>query len=318
MTGEDLGLPPGFIWVVVLGFGAILGSFLNVVIHRLPRIEGYWADVFPRVDLPVLNRHPIEVGDHTVAEVLPVKRDYTLAFPPSRCPKCEREIAWYDNVPVLSWLLLGGKCRGCKARISVRYPLVEGTFAAICAGLYAQYGISLYFAGMIAMAAALVAIFWIDVDFMMIPDSITQPFVWAGLLFHAVFPPQWTGLSADYAIVGAAGGYLFFRAVEGVARVLLRKEGMGRGDAKLAALLGAWLGPYLLAVGLFLGFLIGSVMGVVVELVRRGFDLRAALRAMVRHETRPFPFGPSLVLGGFASVFAGGSILQWYFGLMRG
>jgi leader peptidase (prepilin peptidase)/N-methyltransferase len=314
LTGEALSLPPGFLWVVVVGFGAIFGSFLNVVIHRLPRMEGYWAELEPLMPLPVVNRHPIEVGDHTVAEPLPVVAAYTLAWPPSTCPKCETRIAWYDNVPVLSWFVLGGKCRSCKNPISFRYPLIEAATAGIFGGLYGQYGLTPVTAGMIALSAAMVAIFWIDVDFMIIPDSISLPMIWSGLLFHALLP---TGLGAARAVGGAALGYLLFRAIEEFARRVLKREGMGRGDAKLAAMMGAWLGPQLLAAGLFIGFLVGSVSGLVVEIIRRRLNFKAAWKAVLNHDTRPFPFGPSLVVGGFASMFAGDRLLNWYFGLMR-
>ena len=172
--------------------------------------------------------------------------------------------------------------------------------------------------GMMALSAAMVAVFWIDIDFMMIPDSITLPLIWTGLVFNSIVPPSLTGVGAVGAILGAAGGYLLFRLIESAARIFLKREGMGRGDAKLAAMMGAWMGPFALAVGLFLGFIIGSLAGVVVEIGRRRFDIKAAFRAVMQHETRPFPFGPSLVLGGFVSIFAGDRLLGWYVGMLRG
>lgn len=318
LSDEALGLPPGFLLVVVLGFGAILGSFLNVVIYRLPRIEGYWAEPDPVVNLPVINDHPIEVGDHTVAVPLPVRREFSLAWPASHCPRCQKPIAWYDNIPVLSWLLLGGRCRRCKAPIPVRYPLVETAVALLFGGLYVRYGLSPLALGMMALTAAMVAVFWIDVDFMMIPDAITLPFIWAGLVFHTFVPPTLTGVGSSGAVLGAAAGYLLFRGIEAAARLFLKKEGMGRGDAKLAAMMGAWMGPVALAVALFMGFIAGSVAGIVVEIGRRHFDIRAAFRAVMTHETKPFPFGPSLVVGGLASMFAGDRLLSWYLGMVRG
>lgn len=313
MSGEAIGLPPQAIWVLVLGFGAIIGSFLNVVIHRLPRIEGFWQEIKPLIPLFVINRHPIEVSDDTVVLPLPIRRTYTLSYPASHCTGCDKPIAWYDNIPVIAWLLLSGKCRNCKAAISIRYPLVEAATAILFAGLYSQYGLSVPFFGLCGLAAAMIVIFWIDVDFMMIPDSITLPMIWTGLLVHGLV----TG-AGTMAIEGAALGYLVFRGIELLALVLLKKEGMGRGDAKLAAMMGAWIGPKHLATALFLSFIIGSLAGIAVEVYRKQLNVAKALEAVWRHETQPFPFGPSLVLGGFSAMFAGDRLIAWYFGLMRG
>lgn len=317
MSGAALDLPPGFIWVVVVVFGAMVGSFLNVVIYRLPRIEGIWNATVPSVPLPVIGTHPIEVGDHTVAAPLPVNQPYSLAWPPSHCPRCQNTLAWHDNIPIASWLLLIGRCRFCNGRISLRYPLVEGTVAALFAGLYAKFGISPMTLAMMALVAAMIAILWIDLDTMIIPDSITMPMVWTGLLFCVLGELANSGMKASEGVLGAIGGYAVFRAIEAASRLWLKKEGMGRGDAKLAAMMGAWLGPKGLAVTLFVGFLVGSLAGILVELIRRQMSLKAAIRAVVNHDSTPFPFGPSLVVGGLAGIFIGPSLVDWYFGLVQ-
>ncbi len=307
-----LGLPPQAIWAAVFAFGCVLGSFLNVVIHRLPRMEGYWSLEFPRVSLPVINRHTLCVGDHSVVLPLPIRSTYNLALPPSACPACGKPIAWYDNIPVLSWILLGGRCRQCRHPISVRYPVVELAMGILVWGLYLHFGPSIRTLGLVVLVGALMVCFWIDVDFMIIPDSVTLPILWAGLIFNAVF------FRAAPAVVGAAGGYLLFRAIEGMSLLVLKREGMGRGDAKLAAMLGAWVGPAILAAGLFVGFVVGSLVGVGVEFARHRWNLRAALGAIARRETRPFPLGPSLVIGGLASIFGGDRMFAWYLGFLRG
>lgn len=307
-----LGLPPQAIWAVVFGLGCIVGSFLNVVIHRLPKMEGYWRDVMPEIPLPVRDRHPICVGDHTVAVPLNVQSRYDLAWPPSACGSCKAPIAWYDNVPVLSWILLGGRCRACKASFSIRYPLVELSTGLLFAAIEAHYGLTIRSLGLAALVGALVACFWIDVDYMILPDSITLPMIWIGLLLNAALG------HAGPAVAGAAAGYLVFRAIEEFSKRVFKRDGMGRGDAKLAAMLGAWLGPTLLAAGLFCGFVLGSMTGVVVEMARRKWNPGETVRAIAQHRTRPFPLGPSLVIGGIASLFGGDRLVTWYLGFLRG
>ena len=321
-----LGLPPQAVWAVVLGIGLILGSFLNVVIYRLPLMEGYWREIVPLVDLRVLNPHPVCVGDHTVAVPLPMHSRFNLAWPPSSCTTCGNEIAWFDNIPVVSWVLLGGRCRSCRQPISGRYPLVEAITGALFLGAYLVFGLNWLFVGSCILSAALVVCFWIDLDYMILPDSVTLPLIWTGLLFHAARSALahssgggsllWP--SPAGAILGAATGYVIFRAIETASALWLGRAGMGRGDAKLAAMMGAWLGPALLGVGLFAGFALGSLTGIVVEAARRRWNPLAALSAIFRHETRPFPFGPSLALGGAVAMFGGEHLVAWYLGLLRG
>ncbi|MBU6430565.1 MAG: A24 family peptidase, partial [Cyanobacteria bacterium REEB65] len=159
-----------------------------------------------------------------------------------------------------------------------------------------------------------------DVDYMVLPDSVTLPMIWVGLLFHVLVPAGSAANVPDArgAVLGAVAGYLAFRFIEASSRWLLGRDGMGRGDAKLAAMMGAWVGPILLVVALFAGFVIGALVGLLVEAARRRWNPVAAWRAIARHETRPFPFGPALVLGGFASIFGGEQLMAWYLGLLRG
>lgn len=264
----DFPIPGTVLWTAVLLYGAIIGSFLNVVIHRLPREE-------------------------------------SIAWPGSRCPKCETPLTWWENLPILSWLALMGKCRTCKEPISWRYPVVEATNAVLYVALLMAFGPTLQFVALAALASVLLAIFWIDIDTMLILNVLTFPGIALGLLYGGLIEGRWL------ASLGAAvAGYgLFWLISEGSAWYLKaigseHTDGMGMGDAKLAAMMGAWLGPERLVVALFMGFLLGSVIGLILK-YRAG-------------KSEPFPFGPALVVGTFAGLFVGESVWRWYMGLMVG
>lgn len=298
--------PPGFLPVAAVLFGAILGSFLNVVIHRLPIMGGYAPMAEPRVPLPTWGNHTYEIGEHTVAQPLPVRADYDLAQPGSACPACRRSIPWHDNLPVIGWLLLGGRCRHCSVAISPRYPLVEAATAAGCLAIVTQFGPTPAALAWSGFFAATMALFWIDVDTMMLPTGITFPLVWAGLAWHAL-----AGNPAG-AILATVAAYLGFRALESVAFAVFRRDALGRGDAHLAAALGAWLGPRPLAVAIAGSFVFGSLLGIAVEFVRQGYRIGATWRSIRDRQTRPFPFGPALVLGGWVAMLTGDRLLRWY------
>ena len=285
-------------WALGL-LGLAIGSFLNVVVHRLPQImeRQWWADVAGQLaDGEAWRRtfgqaRAASTGDTattltTQLEALPA---LGLARPASRCPACGHAIRWTENVPVLSWLWLRGRCSACGAGISARYPLMElltGLLFAAIAWRLGPQPTTLLWCGFAAVLVALAAIDW---DTTVLPDSMTQPLLWAGLLVSAL---GWN-LGAGAAIVGAAVGYLSLWSVYWLFKLATGKEGMGYGDFKLLAALGAWLGwQAVLPIVLF-----ASVLGAVVGI---GMKAMGALR-----EGRYVPFGPFLVGGGLLVVLLG-------------
>lgn len=260
MTIDTSNLPGAYFACAAFVFGCMIGSFLNVVIYRLPREE-------------------------------------SVVAPGSHCPRCNTPLHWYENLPVLSYLALRGKCRTCGVSISWRYPVVELTTGLLWVALVLQEGPGLRFLAEAFLVSALVAIFWIDVDTMLILDVMTWPGIAVGILFGGLVAHAW-GLH----VAAAVGGYAFFRLIEWASERMLGSPGMGRGDAKLAALMGAWLGPSGLAVALMIAFTLGSIVGL-------------ALRARAG-ESKPFPFGPAMVLGTLASLFVGAPLWNWYLGLL--
>ncbi|MCC6849144.1 MAG: prepilin peptidase [Deltaproteobacteria bacterium] len=245
----------------VFTFGAIIGSFLNVCIARLP--DGR-----------------------------------SVARPPSHCPKCRAFLAWYDNVPVLSYLLLAGRCRACHVRISAIYPAVEVLTGALAIALFLRLGPTLAFVGSFAFAAALVVITFIDLDHQIIPDVISLPGIAIGLAFSAVSPLVTPG----DALLGVLAGGGTLLAVAWTYQKLRGVEGMGGGDVKLLAMIGAFLGWQSIFVTLFVGSVIGSLIGVAMMLYE-GADTKLAI-----------PFGPFLAGGALVYLFWGERILAFYFG----
>jgi leader peptidase (prepilin peptidase)/N-methyltransferase len=246
--------------LVVAVFGAVIGSFLNVVIHRLPRGE-------------------------------------SLAFPPSNCPRCGAKIRARDNVPVLSYLLLRGRCRDCGVTISLRYPLVEALTAALCAGLWFRFGPSLSFAVYFVFLAGLVAITFIDLDHRIIPDSLSIGGVVAGFAASFVTPLGWAA-----SLIGIALGAALLLAVALGYWALTRREGMGLGDVKLLAAIGAFLGWEAVLFTVFVSSVVGSAVGVTLALCR-GSSMRLEV-----------PFGPFLAFWAGLYVFVGPRLVDWYFG----
>jgi len=247
--------------VFVFAYGAIIGSFLNVCIARLP--DGR-----------------------------------SIVRPPSHCPKCQSFLAWYDNVPILSYLVLGGRCRTCRVHISAIYPAVEVLTGALAVALFLRLGPTLAFAGYFAFAAALVVITFVDLDHQLIPDVISLPGIVVGLAFSLVSPLV-TPLDAALGVL-AGGGTLL--AVAWLYKTFRGQEGMGGGDVKLLAMIGAFLGWQSIFVTLFVGSVIGSIIGVGLMLYQRA-DTKLAI-----------PFGPFLAGGALVYLFWGDRILAFYFG----
>ena len=261
--------------------GLCIGSFLNVVIHRLPlMLERGW-----RLDS---------------AEMLGVKIDepaaISLSKPRSRCPSCGHMIAWHENIPVLGWLRLGGKCAACKTKISARYPFVEILTAALFVAVGWRFGatpVALLWCGFVAVLVALAGIDW---DTTLLPDNLTLPLLWAGLLASLL---GWTIPLAD-ALWGAIAGYLSLWSVYWLFKLTTDKEGMGFGDFKLLSALGAWLGLKMVLPIVLAASVIGAVIGIAMK-------MSAALR-----EGRYVPFGPFLAGAGLVVMFAGPErVLDW-------
>ena len=245
-------------------FGALIGSFLNVCISRLPNEE-------------------------------------SIVSPGSHCPQCQAPIRFYDNIPLLSYLLLGGKCRNCRNPISLQYPLVEGITAGMSLLLFLRFGPTLSYLVYFCFVAGLIVITVIDLYHQIIPDVISLPGIIAGLL-GALVIPQMTFLNS---IAGAllGGGSLF--AVATLYQWVFKREGMGGGDVKLLAMIGAFLGWKAVILTILLSSLIGSVIGIAIMVVK-GKDFKYAI-----------PFGPFLSLGAVIALFYGEALIQWYLGLNR-
>jgi leader peptidase (prepilin peptidase)/N-methyltransferase len=261
-------------------FGLLVGSFLNVVIYRLPRmLERQWAQECAE----------LQGKEPEAAE------PFDLVRPPSRCRQCGHAIRWHENVPVLSYLALRGKCSSCGTSIGLRYPTVELATAALFAFCASHWGFTLSAAAWCLFSAAIVALALIDWDTTLLPDDITMPLLWAGLI-AATF--GWTQIRLATAVWGAVWGYLSLWIVYQAFKLLTGKEGMGYGDFKLFAALGAWFGWQALVPIILMASVIGAVIGIVMK-------LSASLR-----EGRYVPFGPFLALAGLTGmVFGPGAIL---------
>ena len=268
-----MGLGIGLDAAIVAGvLGLLVGSFLNVVIHRLPRMmEREWA-----ADCAEFSGQPAPEQDR-----------FDLLVPRSRCPHCGHAIRWYENIPVLSWLVLRGKCSACKAPIGLRYPVVELVTAAFFFLCGWRWGLTLQAAAWAAFAALLICLFLIDMDTQILPDDLNYMLLWLGLLAAAA---GWTVPLAS-AVWGAALGYGVFWVIFQLYRLATGKQGMGYGDFKLLAALGAWLGAeYLLAI-ILLSSIVGAVIGVLLIVVGR-----------LANKDIPMPFGPYLAGAGLLAL----------------
>jgi leader peptidase (prepilin peptidase) / N-methyltransferase len=270
---------------VLLGLlGLLVGSFLNVVIHRLPKMmERQWARECAALNAP-----------EGAEQETPADR-YNLMVPRSACPHCGHAIRWFENIPVLSYAVLRGRCSACKAPISPRYPLIELATGLLFAWCGWQWGATVQALLWCGFAAAIVALAAIDWDTTLLPDDITLPLLWAGLLASAL---AWSPVPLRDAVWGAVGGYLSLWLVYWAFKLVTGKEGMGYGDFKLFAALGAWFGWQALVPIILMSSVIGAVVGIGIKLVGR-------LR-----EGGYVPFGPFLALAGLtAMVFGPGAIL---------
>ena len=276
---------------IALGvLGLVVGSFLNVVIHRLPKMmERQWE------------RECAEfVGEEFRGEELHETKPYSLAFPGSHCPSCGAEITALQNIPVLSYLFLRGRCANCGVAISVRYPLVELLTAAIWILCGLSFGVSNALAAAMFLTGVLIALTAIDLDHQLLPDSLTLPLLWVGLLINI----DATFVSLESAVLGAVFGYLCLWSVYWLFKIITGKEGMGYGDFKLLAALGAWFGLSALPTIVLLSSLVGAVIGIALIVTGRQ-----------RRET-PMPFGPFLAGAGLIHLFYPDVLIGWIAGVV--
>ncbi|HUL80935.1 MAG TPA: A24 family peptidase [Gammaproteobacteria bacterium] len=270
--------------------GLVAGSFLNVVAYRLPiMMELAW-----RAQAAELDTHALPVPAHAKAE------RFDLAWPPSTCPHCGRRIAAIHNVPVLSFLALRGRCAGCGARISARYPVVEAVAAALGVAVAYTFGPSWHTVAALGFTWSLLALTLIDLDHKLLPDSITLPLLWAGLVIAAApigGRPLFTDLHSS--VIGAVAGYLSLWVVYQLFKLITGKEGMGYGDFKLLAAIGAWVGWQKLPLVILASAAVGSIVGV-------------ALIAGGRSRHVPIPFGPYLAAAGWIALLWGEPLIRLY------
>ena len=268
-------------------FGLLVGSFLNVVIHRLPKMmEREWHANCLEL------QGKLELQNKEVLS----QTKYNIVTPRSACPKCGHNISALENIPVISWLMLSGKCKSCKTSISLRYPLIEAITGALIGAVAYKYGFTAttFFAWIFVFA--LVTLTFIDFDTQLLPDDITLPLLWLGLIFN--FNGGFTDLKS--AVLGAIFGYLILWSVYWAFKLVTGKEGMGYGDFKLLAAIGAWFGWQMLPAVILLSSVVGAIIGIGL-IVFKGKEGGTAI-----------PFGPFLALGGIAALFYGAQLVQLY------
>jgi leader peptidase (prepilin peptidase)/N-methyltransferase len=276
--------PVAFI-AAVSAISLAVGSFLNVVIHRLPKmLEREW-----RAESAALQGTEVEPGPR-----------YNLIVPRSQCPSCGHVLSAIENIPLLSYLALRGKCHACKARIPLRYPLVETLTVVFSAFIAWHYGYGWQALAALGFTWALLAAAFIDLDTYYLPDNITLPLLWGGLLVNL------GGTFADLqaAVIGAAAGYLVLWSVFWAFKLLTSKEGMGYGDFKLAGAIGAWLGWKLLPAVILIASVAGAVIGILMIVLGR------------RERNVPIPFGPFLAIAGIVAMLWGNALVDYYLRLL--
>jgi leader peptidase (prepilin peptidase)/N-methyltransferase len=269
--------------VVASVVGLCVGSFLNVVIHRLPKI---------------LDRGWREQCAELSGSPAPKLPRYNLIAPRSHCPACEHRIAWYENVPVASYLFLRGRCSACQAPISQRYPVVELLTAALTVAAVIRFGATPAAVAGAVLLWSLIALTFIDFDTQLLPDNITLPLLWAGLVANvAGFLP---GVSLRDAVIGAIAGYLLLWTIYWLFKLIRGKEGMGYGDFKLLAALGAWLGWQMLPLIVLLSSVVGAAIGL------------SLVAFKGRDHQIPLAFGPYLAIAGAIALFFGKPLIALY------
>ncbi|MFB0936592.1 MAG: A24 family peptidase [Propionivibrio sp.] len=276
---------PGLFPVLCGILGLLVGSFLNVVIHRLPKMmEREWQCQCAELR----------------GEEAPSVEPLSLATPRSRCPDCGHRISALENIPIISWLILRGKCSACHAAISPRYPVVEAITGLLTAFAAMHFGFGWSALGAIVFIWSMIALTFIDFDTKYLPDAITFPLLWCGLLLNV--SGTYTDLAS--AVIGAMAGYLSLWSVYWAFKLATGKEGMGYGDFKLLAALGAWQGWQMLPLIILLSSFVGAIVGILlIVLTKRGRDI-------------PIPFGPYLATAGLLALFWGKELTAYYLRLV--
>ncbi|WP_201593834.1 prepilin peptidase [Psychrobacter fulvigenes] len=279
--------------VVFALLGLCVGSFLNVVIHRIPlMMVASWRQecsqfMSQQADMPL---------EHTsvLTQVVSGDAPITLSTPASRCPHCAHKIRWYENIPLISWLVLRGRCSDCQAPISIRYPIVEFVTALLSALVIYQFGVTAAGVSALVLVWTLITLTGIDFDTQLLPDRLTFPLAGLGL---AVNSQSWF-VSPTESIWGLLLGFLSLWVVVKIFYLITKKHGMGQGDFKLLAVMGAWLGPMMLPLIILLSSLLGSIVGII--LMRK------------QGESKPFAFGPYIAIAGIIALLYGSDIINWY------
>ncbi len=295
-------------YALIFVVGALIGSFLNVVIYRTPVIllAGAEDEINEEPTIPATFGSRLKWTLNYFWEDFSYSVSYLfkdfwvesgavlkgLSFPGSHCGNCQNSVAWYDNLPVISWFILAGRCRHCHEPYSFRYPLIEALTGLLFVYVFWLKGPSLDLFAWLFWAAALWAVFWIDVDTQFVFNVMTYPSIFLGILYNG------SKGNLKWSLAGGLLAWCLFEAIALLSVLLLKKEGMGGGDVKLAMLLGVWLEPKLLMISLMLAFVTGSLAGLALVAIRR--------------QSQPFPFGPFLVLGGLVALSVGDSLWAWY------
>lgn len=276
-----------FFFGVTFIFSLMIGSFLNVVIFRLPKmLEQGWKKECREFLADELAKPKSQSEEEFI----------TLSTPSSSCPSCQHKIRFYENIPVISWLVLRGKCSQCRSKISLRYPLVELTTAILSVVIAAHFGVTLTTLFLLILTWGLVCLTLIDFDHMLLPDQITLPLLWLGLLVNlngAIVP-------LNDSVIGAVAGYMSLFSIFWLFKLITGKEGMGHGDFKLIAVFGAWIGWQLLPLLILMASAVGAVIGISMMMFKN------------HQREQAIPFGPYLAIAGWISLLWGNGIWAWY------
>lgn len=284
--------------VLAMALGLMIGSFLNVVIYRIPvMLQREWRQQCCEF---------LEIDEKTVKDtgIAAQHKVFNLVKPDSHCPHCNAPVRVWQNIPVLSYLLLRGRCASCKTPISPRYPVIELVTALLSGLVASHFGANWLCLAMLVLTWSLIALTMIDVDHQLLPDNITLPLLWLGLLVNTLLPDA--GVGPANAVLGAVIGYLALWSVYWAFKLLTGKEGMGYGDFKLLAALGAWMGWKVLLLIVILSSLVGAIVGIIMLLF------------LGRDRNIPIPFGPYLAGAGFITLIWGDTLMSLYFSRLVG
>lgn len=262
--------------------GAVIGSFLNVVIYRLP--------------IMLKNRYQTECASYLNIKSAKRRSSFNLATPRSHCPQCKIKISWWQNMPIISYLLLKGKCSGCQSPISWHYPVVEMLAAMTTLLVFIKFGLDPKLVPVLILTWTLIVATFIDIKHQILPDDLTIPLIWLGLLLNV----NYTFTSPHNAIIGASSGYIFLWLVAKVFKLIRKIDGMGHGDFKLLAVFGGWLGWQSLSFVLFAASAAGLLIGIPLVLCKK------------HRLNKPMPFGPFLAAAGWLVILSEPSVFGWY------